>query len=163
MWGLWWTKRYWGRFLRVLRFPLSIISPNSPSSWPPGAGTIGLLWPQGRVDPIGLHPPLYQLKKKIKETLPVDGTASSSFSVVSYRHFHERFLFRKKKNLLKPVFCIFYILDVIIGLWVRDAEPLVFEQTHGVHVYSDQCTRISVQKYFFAKEKDVWKLLIKER
>jgi hypothetical protein len=33
MLGLWWTKRHWGRFFRVLRFPLTItillISPSS--------------------------------------------------------------------------------------------------------------------------------------
>jgi hypothetical protein len=47
-------------FLRVLRFPLPIIPPISPSSYSPGAGTIGHCWQQCRVDPIGLHPPLYQ-------------------------------------------------------------------------------------------------------
>jgi hypothetical protein len=52
-------------FLRVLRFPLPIIPPISPSSYSPRAGTIGHWWPQCRVDPIGLHPPLYQLKKKL--------------------------------------------------------------------------------------------------
>jgi hypothetical protein len=35
MWDLWWTKWRWGRFLRLLRFPLPIfippISPQSPS------------------------------------------------------------------------------------------------------------------------------------
>jgi hypothetical protein len=51
-------------FLRVLRFPLPIIPPISPSSYSLGAGTIGHWWPQCRVDPTGLHPPLYRLKKR---------------------------------------------------------------------------------------------------
>jgi hypothetical protein len=52
-------------FLRVLQFPLPIIPPISPSSYSPGAGTIGHWWTLCRVDPIGLHPPLYQFKKKV--------------------------------------------------------------------------------------------------
>jgi hypothetical protein len=32
VWSLWSTKRHWGSFLRVLRFPLPIIPPISPSS-----------------------------------------------------------------------------------------------------------------------------------
>jgi hypothetical protein len=49
-------------FLRVLRFPLPIIPPISPSSQSPGAGKIVHWWPQCRLDPIGLHPPIYQFK-----------------------------------------------------------------------------------------------------
>jgi hypothetical protein len=41
MWGLWWTKRHWAGFLRVLRFPLPIIPPISPLSYSPEADTIG--------------------------------------------------------------------------------------------------------------------------
>jgi hypothetical protein len=43
-------------FLRVFHFPLPIIPPISPSSESPGAGTIGHLWLQCRVGPIGFHP-----------------------------------------------------------------------------------------------------------
>jgi hypothetical protein len=50
-------------FFRILRFPLPIIPPVSPSSKSPGVGTIGHWWPQCRVDSIGLHPSLDQLKK----------------------------------------------------------------------------------------------------
>jgi hypothetical protein len=51
-------------FLRVLRFPLPIISPISPSSYSPGAGTVGLLVAAVPSGPNWIHPPLYQLKKK---------------------------------------------------------------------------------------------------
>jgi hypothetical protein len=64
MWGLWWTKRHWGRFSpstsvslsnhHSINFSIIIIT---------RAGTIGHWWQQCRVDLIGLHPPLYQLKK----------------------------------------------------------------------------------------------------
>jgi hypothetical protein len=55
-------------FLRVLRFPLLIILPVFPSSYSPGAGTIGHWWPQCRVDPIGLYLPRHQLKIMIGKT-----------------------------------------------------------------------------------------------
>jgi hypothetical protein len=49
-------------FLRVLRFPLPFIPPNSQSSQSPGAGTIGQKWPTWRVDPVSIHPPLCEFK-----------------------------------------------------------------------------------------------------
>jgi hypothetical protein len=52
-------------FLRVLRFPLPIIPPISPSSQSLGAGIIGHWWPQCRVDPIIQLYPLYKLKKNL--------------------------------------------------------------------------------------------------
>jgi hypothetical protein len=63
MWGLSWTKRHWGRFS-----PSTSVSPANHSTnfsiviitW--GWHTIGHWWPQCWVDPIGLHPPLYQFK-----------------------------------------------------------------------------------------------------
>jgi hypothetical protein len=58
-------------FLRVLRFPLPIIppnSPNSPSSQSPGAGTIGRTVSGRRAEwtQFGLHPPLCKLKKMFR-------------------------------------------------------------------------------------------------
>jgi hypothetical protein len=50
-------------FLRVLRFPLPIISPISPSSYSPGAGTIGLLVAAVPSGPNWTPPPLYTLQK----------------------------------------------------------------------------------------------------
>jgi hypothetical protein len=44
-------------FLRVLRFPLPFIPPNSPSSQSPGASTLGQKWPTCRVDPVWITPP----------------------------------------------------------------------------------------------------------
>jgi hypothetical protein len=64
MWGLWWTKQHWGRFS-----PSTSVSPaNHSTSF--SIITITRVWhsrprPRCRVDPIGLHPPLYQLKKII--------------------------------------------------------------------------------------------------
>jgi hypothetical protein len=55
-------------FLRVLRFPLPFIPPNSPSSQSPGAGTIGYNRPvsgrRAEWTQFGLHPPLCKFKKK---------------------------------------------------------------------------------------------------
>jgi hypothetical protein len=48
-------------FLRVLRFPLPIILPISPSSYSPGAGTIGLLVAAVPSRPNWTPPPTYQL------------------------------------------------------------------------------------------------------
>jgi hypothetical protein len=67
MWDLWWTKFYWGRFLRVLRFPLPILIPPTvphSSSWS-GADTIGQLVadvPSG----LSLTPPQEPKTKKRK-------------------------------------------------------------------------------------------------
>jgi hypothetical protein len=67
MWGLWWTKQHWGRFS-----PSTSVSPANHHSTNfsiiiiPGVGTIGLLVPQCRVDPIGLQPPIYEFKKYIR-------------------------------------------------------------------------------------------------
>jgi hypothetical protein len=53
-------------FLRMLRFPLPFIPPNSPSSQSPGAGTIGQAskWPKCRVDQVWTPPPTMQIKKR---------------------------------------------------------------------------------------------------
>jgi hypothetical protein len=55
MWGLWWTKRHWGRIS-----PSTSVSPASYST----NFTIVIItlvwhnwWPQCRVDPVRLHPP----------------------------------------------------------------------------------------------------------
>jgi hypothetical protein len=50
-------------FLRVLRFPLPIISPVSPSSESPGAGTIGLWVAAVRSGPSWTSPPTIPIKK----------------------------------------------------------------------------------------------------
>jgi hypothetical protein len=52
-------------FLRVLRFPLPIISPISPSSYSPGAGTIGLLVAAGSSGPNWIPPPTIPIKKMV--------------------------------------------------------------------------------------------------
>jgi hypothetical protein len=58
MWGLWWTKRHWGRFS-----PSTSVSPaNHFTNFSIIIITIGHWWPQCRVD-LGFHPPLYHLKK----------------------------------------------------------------------------------------------------
>jgi hypothetical protein len=67
MWGLW-TKRHWGRFS-----PSTSVSPASHhfTNFSIIIITRGLLaywWPQCRVDPIGLHPPLYQLKNPLADS-----------------------------------------------------------------------------------------------
>jgi hypothetical protein len=56
-------------FLWVLRFPLPIfIPPNSPSSQPHRAGTIGQKWPMYRVDPLWTPPPIkWKLLKKFPD------------------------------------------------------------------------------------------------
>jgi hypothetical protein len=88
-------------FLRVLRFPLPFIPPNSPSSQSPEAGTNRprLKWPTCRVDPVWTPPPTMQIKKKnlhltililIFGNFPPD---IKSFMDIS-RFFHPCYLFR---------------------------------------------------------------------
>jgi hypothetical protein len=55
-------------FLRVLRFPLQLFL-QFPHENHPGLAQYTNKLPQCRVDPIGLHPPLYQFKKKVKVSL----------------------------------------------------------------------------------------------
>jgi hypothetical protein len=50
-------------FLLVLRFPLPIIPPISPSSYSPGAGTIGLLVSAVPSGPNWTPPPTIPIKK----------------------------------------------------------------------------------------------------
>jgi hypothetical protein len=78
-------------FLRVLRFFLPIFPLISPSSYSPRAGTIGHWWPHCRVDPIGLHPPLYQLKERGRKWQEVaeNCTTKSLQSVLFFRHYWE--------------------------------------------------------------------------
>jgi hypothetical protein len=53
-------------FLRVLRFPLPIIiPPNSPSSYSPGAATVGLLVTAVPSGPNWTPPPPIPIKKKV--------------------------------------------------------------------------------------------------
>jgi hypothetical protein len=54
-------------FLRVLRFPLPIIPPISPSSYSPGAGTIGLLLTAMPSGSNWTPPPLNQFKKNASD------------------------------------------------------------------------------------------------
>jgi hypothetical protein len=64
MWVLWWTNWHWGRFLRVLRFPVPILIPPTTPQSSSGAGTIGQLVadvPSG----LSLTPP-QETKKKSK-------------------------------------------------------------------------------------------------
>jgi hypothetical protein len=56
-------------FLTVLWFPPPIfITPNSPSSHSPRAGTIGQKWPTCRVDPLWTPPPTTRIKRSVCAT-----------------------------------------------------------------------------------------------
>jgi hypothetical protein len=62
MWGLWWTKRHWGRFSPSTSVsPANQYSPTSPSS-SPEAGTIGLFGGiSGEWTQLDSTPPLYPI------------------------------------------------------------------------------------------------------
>jgi hypothetical protein len=74
MWDLWWTKWRWGRFLRVLRFPLPIfIPPIAPQS------SSSIIWgfynrPEVAAVPRDLVPP--HQKKKDGNQIPHSGDIS---------------------------------------------------------------------------------------
>jgi hypothetical protein len=79
-WALWWTKRHWGRFFpstsvslanHSTNFSINIITLAKYAYW----------WPQCRVDPIGLHPPLHQLKKNMIERVGVVHSYSGKCSI----------------------------------------------------------------------------------
>jgi hypothetical protein len=67
-------------FLRVLRFPLPIIAPISPSSKSPGAGTIGLLVAAVPSGPNWTPPP----------TIPIKKLYNSEKNILNYIHYIER-------------------------------------------------------------------------
>jgi hypothetical protein len=52
-------------FLRVLRFPLPFIPPNTPSSGSPGQVQEASEWPTYRVDTVWTPHPAMQIKKKL--------------------------------------------------------------------------------------------------
>jgi hypothetical protein len=66
MWSLWWTKRHWGQgFSEYFGFPhQSLFHQFLHHHNHPGLAQYAYWWPQCRVYVIGLHPPIYQIKKK---------------------------------------------------------------------------------------------------
>jgi hypothetical protein len=67
MWDLWWTKWHWGRFsprTSYFGFPCqsSFYQILHPHNYP-GQVQQANWWPTCWVDPVGLHPPLFELKE----------------------------------------------------------------------------------------------------
>jgi hypothetical protein len=63
-----------------------------------------------------------------------DGSANSSPSLLSYKNIHS-------EEHLKPVFCIFSVLDIMTGLWMHEVQPIVEYKTAPYYEYSIQNTQ----------------------
>jgi hypothetical protein len=107
-------------FPRVLRFPLPIIiPPNSPSSWSPGAGTIGQFVADVSSWSSWIPPATIRIKKNDVHPFINSFIHLGQFKAAIYRFCTSSFHFKKLKK------CRNYLTAQAMGGWVNQIRDLL--------------------------------------